>query len=475
MVMTAALLVASAVNFALLLSERSRAGLIEFSGPAITRFVDQTSALMAAPPAPRQRPIVLGRAQGPGRYTLARENMIDTRALPRNARLEQRLSKAFAEADVKVSAIRASTRTITRPERRAPPAGDFGPDGPQTGQPGDRPINATPFMDGPPDNQRRPRKAREIVLAAQITDGRWFNAIIVSPIPPNDEIIRLGASTFILFACVLAAALWIAGRLSRPLNDLAQATARVGAAAEPEEVEVRGPSDIQQTLRAFNAMSRRVSQLLGEKDVMLGALGHDLRTPLASLRIRIETMEPEAERQKAIKTIEEAAQLLEDILDLARLGRSTEPVQTMDVSILVQDIVEDYAETGAAVSLGGIVRAPVACRPLLFRRLLRNLIDNALTYGGAARLQVAQADGATVITVEDDGPGMTEEALATATRPFVRGDASRHRGSGGAGLGLALADAIARTHGGALTLANRKPHGLAATVSLPSVAIQARD
>jgi signal transduction histidine kinase len=483
-VMTAALLVASAVNFAILLSERSRYGLIESSGPAITRFVDQTLEIVASPPPTGKRTIILGRRRGPGSYAVSVENLVDSRAMPRNARLEQRLKRALTDADISIQTVRASTQKLVRPTRsherfpepafpdqaRGDPRDAYFDQGPffQSAPPADVPAPArNARADGPPDNMMGPRVFRQIVLAAQIPDGRWFNAVIISPVPPNDEIFRLGASTFILFAFVLTAALWIASRVSRPLDDLARATARVGAAAEPEEVEVRGPSDIQQTLRAFNLMSRRVSQLLGEKDVMLGALGHDLRTPLASLRIRIESMEPEAERQKAVKTIEEAAQLLDDILDLARLGRSTEPVQMMDVSVLVQDMVEDYAETGAAVTLSDFVRVPVSCRPILFRRLLRNLIDNALAYGGSAQLQVRTAGDKAAISVLDEGPGMTDKALATATQPFVRADASRYRGTGGAGLGLALAEAIARIHGGELTLANRKPHGLSATITLP--------
>src|SRR5690606_15549179 len=188
------------------------------------------------------------------------------------------------------------------------------------------------------------------------------------------------------------AALWIASRLGRPLRDLTAAAQQVGAAGEPQEVKVQGPGDVRQTLEAFNAMSRRVTQLLREKDVMLGALGHDLRTPLASLRIRIESMEPEAERLKAIRPIEEASGLPEDILELARQGRSKEPVQTMDISIIVEDMVEDYAETGAPVSLTSSEKAPVACRPVLFRRALRNLIDNAISYGERARLSVFRLD-----------------------------------------------------------------------------------
>jgi signal transduction histidine kinase len=241
----------------------------------------------------------------------------------------------------------------------------------------------------------------------------------------------------------------------------------VGSDAEPDEVPVQGPSDVRQTLDAFNAMTRRVTQLLNEKDVMLGALGHDLRTPLASLRIRIESMEPAAERQKAIRTIEEAANLLDDILELARRGRSAEPIQTIDLAVLVEDIVEDYAEAGSAVELVQRARTPARCRPVLFRRLLRNLIDNSLAYAGAATLTVRTDGDKAVVSVEDRGPGMSAETLGNATQPFMRGEDSRSRSTGGAGLGLAIADAIARTHGGTLVLENREGGGLSVSAVIP--------
>jgi signal transduction histidine kinase len=99
---------------------------------------------------------------------------------------------------------------------------------------------------------------------------------------------------------------------------------------------------------------------------------------------------------------------------------------------------------------------------------MRNLIDNAVAYGGAARVSVSRAGDAVVVRIDDDGPGMSDEVLATATAPFVRGESSRNRETGGAGLGLTLADAIIKAHGGALTLQNRSPHGLAAIVTLPA-------
>jgi signal transduction histidine kinase len=482
--MTAALLVASAVNFAILMSERSRAGLIEATGPAMARFVDRAGDIIADPPPQRGRIMPVGGwRQGAGRFAISEANIVDVRGINRSRRMEQRLTRSFQDAGLTVPVIRVAMRTIDRPDRNrlmanlrmradgpGPGVGDFFPN--RSGDAGQR------AGDGPPRPPFREvpafepmRTAREVILAAQLPDGRWLNASIVSPLPPRDEIIRLGASTFVLFAFVLGAALLVARRLSRPLNDLTQAASRVGAAADPQEVVVRGPSDVRQTLEAFNAMSRRVSQLLREKDVMLGALGHDLRTPLASLRIRLETMEPESERQKAVRTVEETAQLLEDILELARQGRSSEPVQAMDVAILVEDLVEDYAETGAPVSLSEKRKAPVALRPVLFRRLLRNLIDNAVAYGKTARLSVSASGGSAFIRVEDDGPGMSPDALSSATRPFVRGEDSRSRRTGGSGLGLALADAIAKAHGGALLLENRKEGGLAAIVRVPLASV----
>lgn len=309
--------------------------------------------------------------------------------------------------------------------------------------------------------------AREILLAAQLPDGRWFSSISVSPEPNRGDAMLLGVSTFVTFVFVLGAALLVARQVSRPLRDLADAAVRVGASGKPEEVPVQGHGDVRQTLEAFNAMSRRVSQLLNEKDVMLGALGHDLRTPLASLRIRIESMEPEAERAKAVRTIEEASQLLEDILELSRQGRSSEPERTIDVAVLVQDIVEDYSETGAPVTLQSSEKAPVACRPVLFGRAMRNLIDNAIAYGGAARVSVSRENAKVLVTIEDDGPGIPPDLLSRATDPFVRGETSRSRETGGTGLGLTLADAIAKAHGGSLKLVNRAAGGLSATIELP--------
>ena len=533
LVMVAALLVASAVNFVFILGEHSRAGLIEITQPAIFRVIDIVSELNETPPTitPAARPGVgMFRAPRGGRYFISSDDPVSRRGLRRDTGVEDRLARALKDANVNHLEIRAALRAFDT--RRLPGErplrgigggglGNFGPGGvgpgggsapfggpPPDGSPGfpdgqDGPGGPPPNAGGPLDpggsptaqppppgprdgGVRRPQRQRgefgrqaigigpdaprTLLLSVQLPDKRWVSGEFFAPQPPQGEVLRLAASTFVLFAFVLAATLWTASRLSRPLNDLKQAAAKVGAApSAPEEVAVRGPSDVRQTLEAFNAMSRRVSQLLSEKDVMLGALGHDLRTPLSSLRIRLETMEPEAERQKAIRTIEETARLLEDILELARQGRSSEPAQTMDMSILVEDMVEDYAETGAAVTMGFRERAPAACRAILFRRLLRNLIDNALKHGGSACVSVRRIEGEIEVRVDDEGPGMSPRALEGAMQPFVRGEVSRSRSTGGAGLGLALSDYVARNHGGRLILENRSPKGFSAAVRLPLI------
>jgi signal transduction histidine kinase len=224
---------------------------------------------------------------------------------------------------------------------------------------------------------------------------------------------------------------------------------------------------VRRAVEAFNAMNRRTLALLDEKDRMLGAIGHDLRTPLASLRIRAENMGPDEERERLVSTVEEMAATLEDMLTLARTGRAREPVRPVDLAALADALVEEYRELGAAAAFIASERAVLAVQPNLFRRALRNLIDNALAYGGGATVAVEEREEEIELRVEDEGPGIPAERLDEVLEPFRRLEQSRNRASGGAGLGLAIADAVARSHGGRLALANRPEGGLRASLTLP--------
>lgn len=452
-VMAGALLVASVVNVVLVLGERQRAAFIEQTGGPIARFADSAAMTMSHSPTNGRQFFERSRRS---RYMLQATTPIADFGLPRDAGVESRLAASLRENGVEEPVVRASVRNVGGADRISQQLSELMQD--DVPAPLPRPIGT------PRASEERPL---EIVLSVQLPDGRWLSSLTHQPEPARGDAFLIGASTITTFVFVLGAALWIVSRLSRPLRELATAAGQVGDTGEPQQVVARGPGDVQQTIHAFNAMSRRVTQLLREKDVVLGALGHDLRTPLASLRIRLESMEPETEREKAIRTIEETSVLLDDILDLSRQGRSREPEKPMDVATLAQDVVEDYAETGAPVSMGEVRKAIAACRPVLLRRALRNLIDNAIAYGGNARVTIECDAGNANLHVDDDGPGMTAVELSSAVEPFFRGETSRNRSTGGAGLGITLTEAIVRAHRGSLILQNRTPHGLRATIRIP--------
>jgi signal transduction histidine kinase len=163
---------------------------------------------------------------------------------------------------------------------------------------------------------------------------------------------------------------------------------------------------------------------------------------------------------------------LDDILSLARVGRPSDPLERNELSALVSSVVEEYEDMGEPVELAPTERTVREVRPTWLRRALRNLIGNALRYGHRARVSMLRETGNVVFRVDDDGPGIPDDALEAMTHPFMRGDPSRNTETGGAGLGLALARAIAEQHGGALELANRRAadgtvEGLTARIVLP--------
>jgi signal transduction histidine kinase len=262
--------------------------------------------------------------------------------------------------------------------------------------------------------------------------------------------------------------IWIAVRLARPLRDLTAAAERFEGRGEAPQVEPRGPADVRRAILAFNAMSARVSAMFDEKDRMLGAIGHDLRTPLASLRIRAESVEPEAERARMIATIEEMTAMLDDTLALARSGRAAENLRPVDISALTDTVVEEFRALGHDVTFEEGARQTEAVQPNLLRRAVRNLVDNAVKYAGSAEVAVRATPRGIAVEIADQGPGIPDAELGNVQEPFVRLETSRNRETGGSGLGLALARAAAQAHGGRLELENRPGGGLLARILLKS-------
>jgi signal transduction histidine kinase len=320
-----------------------------------------------------------------------------------------------------------------------------------------------------------PRRDRRMMLAAvQLDKGKgWL--VVRMPVPPGDRALSatLIAQTLLLYALLVGAIALILGRMTRPLAAL---TARLDRFAATRDVSgqlaPQGPDDLRRLIVAHNEMEQRIAALLDEKDVMLGAIGHDLKTPLAALRVRIECVEDDGERAKMAGTIEDIARSLDDILSLARVGRPSDPREPAELAALIASLVDEYEDMGEPVELVRSERIAAPVRVTWLRRALRNLIGNALRYGRTARLELTREEGMAVIRVDDDGPGIPEDRIAEMLEPFTRGEPSRNSETGGAGLGLTLARAIAEQHGGTLVLSNRRDPagqitGLTATLTLP--------
>ena len=310
-----------------------------------------------------------------------------------------------------------------------------------------------------------------VMIAGVRIEGRqdWLVARVWMPGDLQDLIWPLIVQTVLIYAVLVAVLALAMRRITRPL---ARLTRRVESFARTrnsvERLEPEGPDDVRRLIDAHNAMEARIASMLDEKDVMLGAIGHDLKTPLAALRVRIESVPDEAERAKMAGTIEDIVHSLDDILSLARVGRPGDPPERTELSALIASVVEEYEDMGKPVELAESARMVVSLRPTWLRRALRNLIDNALRYGGAARVSLHRDGQELRIRIDDDGPGIPEADLGRMTDPFTRGDPSRNTATGGAGLGLALARAIAEQHGGSLVLANRAEGGLRAEIVLPA-------
>ena len=323
--------------------------------------------------------------------------------------------------------------------------------------------------------QRAPLLPYEIMVAGvEMPGGGWM--VVRLPIPPTERTLlaTLVGQTLLLFALLFGAIALILGQITKPLAVLTTRIERFAAkhdAAGP--LEPRGPDDVRRLIVAHNAMEARLSAMLDEKDVMLGAIGHDLKTPLAALRVRIESVEDAAERAKMARTIEDITRSLDDILSLARVGRPSDPLEPADLGALVAQVAEEFEDLNEPVTFTpAAARIVLPLRATWLRRAVRNLTGNALRYGQSARISLAQAAGHAVIRIDDDGPGIPGDQLAQMLEPFTRGDPSRNSGTGGAGLGLTLARAIADQHGGTLTLSNRldangEISGLSAELALP--------
>ena len=272
---------------------------------------------------------------------------------------------------------------------------------------------------------------------------------------------------FALAALSVAPLAWaFSRRLAAPISALAAGAERLGRDPRSPPLDITGSSEVAAAVTAFNEMQDRIRRYVDDRTGMMGAIAHDLRTPLTRLRFRIEAV-PEPLRTKMEADIDHMEAMVSSTLSFVRDAALPRDRRKLEMASLVETVMDEAALTGADAAVRRAERVVVDGDPLALKRLVANLVDNALKYGERARARVFSEDGMAVILVEDDGPGMPESEIERVFEPFHRLESSRSRETGGIGLGLAVVRAVARSHGGDVVLRNRPRGGLSARVTLP--------
>lgn len=305
-----------------------------------------------------------------------------------------------------------------------------------------------------------------MLVSVRLDDGSWVNFSSTA----------LGAnqhdwSVLTIMVCFGVAIIVIGVLLlrwaTRPLRDLALAAERFSLDQVPEPLHESGPIEVRHAARAFNTMGERIQRLVAERMQALAAVSHDLRTPITRLRLRSELLEDEATRDLIDADLSEMEGMIDSTLEFLRGGISHETVRPIDIVTVIETIVDQYADQGRHITLSGVSHGRVLGRLLALKRAFWNVIGNAVKYADQAWVTVNETPSSLSISVEDNGPGIPEDEMERMFQPFVRLEESRGRETGGSGLGLTIARAAVRSHGGEISLSNRPEGGLRVLITLP--------
>jgi signal transduction histidine kinase len=305
------------------------------------------------------------------------------------------------------------------------------------------------------------------LIEIALPDDRWLSITAldypVEVVPWRTLMLRLCP----LFVVIGLLSVWMAHRLAAPIRDFARAAERLGVDMTAPPLAERGPHELRMAIRTFNIMQERLRRFLADRTQMLAAISHDLRAPLARLRLRAEFVEDGEQQRKMFGDLEAMNAMIDTTLAFARDDARQEPRRLVDIGVLVGDVCEDVADSGGKVSYFGPRGVDVMCRPSAIRRAIANLIDNAVKYGRSVQVRIVGEAERIVVVIDDDGPGIPAEEKEKVFAPFYRLELSRDPDKGGVGLGLSVARTIAREHGGDVTLANGADGGLRARLELP--------
>ncbi len=271
----------------------------------------------------------------------------------------------------------------------------------------------------------------------------------------------VGASS--VFLCI--ALLFLRNQV-RPMRQLAEAAERFGKGRDTEDFKPSGALEIRRAGRAFLIMRERIQRQIRTRTEMLASISHDLRTPLTRMKLQLAMFPKSDDVQEMEDDVSQMQEMIAEYLEFARSGAAEEAVEVLLADIM-QDIINDYKRTGADIHYEQTGDISLEIKPNAYRRMLHNVLDNALKHGTKCNVSVRRLPGKAEITVEDNGPGIPEEKREEVFRPFTRLDPARNMNNGGVGLGLTIARDIIFKAGGTIGLDRSSLGGLRVTIRLP--------
>ncbi|ATJ83475.1 sensor histidine kinase [Halomonas beimenensis] len=338
------------------------------------------------------------------------------------------------------------------------------------------PLDALPPRWGQHSLLAAPPTQPILVVQLPLEEAEWLYVAALLPLPEGFGANRwLSPDRLFVALVVLATVLglsWLGVRgATRTLARLARAARRLGDDLDAPPLSEGGPREVAAAAVAFNRMQGRIRHQVEERERLFSAISHDLKTPITRLRLRAEMLEEPTQRERFCASLDELDRLVKGALASVKGLDLHEEVEPRDPRALLDALAEELALQGGEVEVTGEA-APLAVKPLAFKRCLANLLENAVFYGRRAEVRLEDGEDALRITIRDHGPGIPAAERERVFAPFVRLEPSRSRNTGGNGLGLGIARHILQAHGGEMRLTNHPRGGLVVRLSLPRPGLQ---
>lgn len=456
------LLVAQIITIAILAGERQGALRSASLEHVLQRVMDAYTLLDTTDPERQER--ILRALSSPSlQLTIDPVSLL---ASDRSPRMTEPLAR---ELDLPLEQVRTAMKAGEEEECLPWPAADLNTDGERTKHDEDDEHQEEERREHSHDSAEEWQECPPILsVSLALPSGQWVNALARPPAPSwlwlKATLTSVGITAILLVLTLLLAI----RHIMRPVKELSFAAHAFGR-GEKIVIPERGPEDIREVTRAFNQMQQQVGRAQEDRGRLLAALAHDLRTPITSMRLRVEMLPGGDDRDRLLESLKEMQHLAEATLDFIR-GSTTEPHRRYDLATLLDSLCGDLQDMGLAVACEDSPRCVLQGQPEAVKRALRNLIENAVNYGQRAEVKLDAGVNEAVITITDQGPGIPESERDRVFEPFYRLEQSRSRETGGAGLGLAIARTLIRGMGGEIRLdAGPEGRGLQVSVTLPKL------